>query len=91
MRTGLGEEDHVIDNRPWYTYREAARRVNRAVITIKRWRRHGMPMSWDTRGRRIVEHQVLLEWLRASIERDWKNRKKTLDTPIYAEDLLDLW
>lgn len=81
----------MIEDRRYYTYREAAARVNRAVITIKRWRRGGMPMTHDTQGRRIVEHHTLLRQLRTSLERDKKNRKNKPDTPMCAEDLLDLW
>lgn len=80
----------MIENRPWYTYREASQRVGRAVITIQRWRRHGMPMSWDSQGRRIVDHHTLLYWLRTTRERNDANRKIMRDTPMYAEDLLDL-
>lgn len=80
----------MIENRPWYTYREASARVGRAPITVKRWRRNGMPMSWDTQGRRIVSHETLLEWLRSTSERNDENRKNKPDTPIWAEDLLDL-
>ncbi len=81
----------MIENRRFYTYRQAAVRVNRAVITIKRWRRGGMPMTFDPHGRRIVEHHTLLKQLRTSIERDKKNRRNKPDTPKYADDLLDLW
>ncbi len=80
----------MIENRRYYTYRQAAVRVNRAVITIKRWRRGGMPMTFDTHGRRIVAHHTLLQQLRTSIERNDANRRNKPDTPKYAEDLLDL-
>lgn len=80
----------MIENRRVYTYRQAAVRVNRAVITIKRWRRGGMPMSFDPQGRRIVDHHTLLKQLRTSIERDAKNRRNKPDTPTTLEDLLDI-
>lgn len=80
----------MIENRAFYTYKQAAARVGRAVVTIQRWRRHGMTMSWDTRGRRIVDHHTLLRTLRETIQRNDANRKHQDDTPITAEDLLDL-
>lgn len=51
------------------TYREAARRVRRSIRTINRWRRAGMPMSWETRDHqrvRVVDEDTLLAW--------WRNR-----------------
>ena len=52
------------------TYREAAARVGRSVQAIKRWRRRGMPMGWDTRNGqmvRVVDEEVLLEEFRARL------------------------
>lgn len=49
------------------TYREAAKRVNRSVRTLWRWRRNGMPMGWAVRDGqrvRVVEEKVLLAWYR---------------------------
>lgn len=80
----------MIEDRPWYTYREASARVGRSLVTVKRWRRHGMAMSWDRQGRRIVDHGTLLRWLRETSERNDENRKILRDTPMWAEDLLDL-
>lgn len=54
----------------WLTYREAARRVRRALITVKRWRRNGMPMSTDSHGRRIVREDVLFDWFRSCLMAD---------------------
>lgn len=54
-----------------FTYREAARRVRRAPITIKRWRRNGMPMTWEIReGQRVrvVDEDVLLAWWRDRLD-----------------------
>lgn len=54
-------------------YREAARRVRRSVLTIKRWRRHGMPMGWERRSGqdvRVVREDVLLAWWRARMSAD---------------------
>ena len=45
----------------YLTYREAARRVRRSVRTIKRWRRAGLPMSFDEQGRRVVDERTLLD------------------------------
>lgn len=44
----------------YLTYREAASRVRRSTRTIKRWRRSGMPMTFDRRGRRVVAEGTLL-------------------------------
>lgn len=52
------------------TYREAARRVKRSIRTIKRWRRGGMPMTFDQQGRRVVTEQTLLAWWRARMTAD---------------------
>lgn len=53
----------------YLTYREAARKVQRSVKTIKRWRRHGMPMTW--RGRfRVVEVEILKAWWRDRMKAD---------------------
>lgn len=46
------------------TYRQAAQRVDRHVKTIKRWRRSGLPMSYDQHGRRVVDEATLLAWWR---------------------------
>lgn len=54
----------------YLTYREAATRVNRSVRAINRWRRNGMPMSWEVRdGKRVrvVELHTLLKWWRARL------------------------
>jgi phage terminase Nu1 subunit (DNA packaging protein) len=53
------------------TYREAASAVRRSVRTIKRWRRSGMPMTWDLRhGQkvRVVDEDVLFAWLRDRLD-----------------------
>lgn len=59
--------------------------------TIKRWRRDGMPMSWDKRGRRIVEEQILLAEYRRRLQSDpvrqQQIRKAMRDTP--PDELLD--
>ena len=80
----------MIENRDHYTYREAALRVRRAIVTVKRWRRHGMPMTFDDRGRRIVDHQTLLKWLRETIQRNDENRMNKRDTPREQPRLTDL-
>lgn len=49
------------------TYREAARRVERSVRTLWRWRKRGMPMGWairDGQRVRVVDEEVLLAWWR---------------------------
>ena len=60
----------------WLTYREAARRVRRSTDTIRRWRRHGMPMRFDGQGRRIVQEQVLLAWWRERLIADPVHRAR---------------
>lgn len=53
------------------TYREAARTVRRSVFTIKRWRRSGMPMSWEQRDGqrvRVVDEDVLFATLRDRLD-----------------------
>ncbi len=53
------------------TYREAARRVRRSIRTINRWRRAGMPMTWETRDHqrvRVVDEDVLLAWWRDRLD-----------------------
>lgn len=55
------------------TYREAARRVYRSIKTVKRWRRNGMPMSWDVRNGqrvRVVDEAILLAWWRGRLLAD---------------------
>lgn len=44
-------------------------------------------MTWDPQGRRIVEHETLLDYWRGTLERDKRNRGDTTPTPLYAEDL----
>ncbi|MGK9222267.1 MULTISPECIES: hypothetical protein [unclassified Microbacterium] len=52
------------------TYREAAARVRRSRRTIRRWRLNGMPMSFDSEGRRVVDEHVLLAWWRDRLQAD---------------------
>lgn len=52
----------------YLSYKEAAVRVHRSVRAINRWRRNGMPMTWEHRdGKRVrvVELDTLLAWWRA--------------------------
>jgi hypothetical protein len=70
------------------TYREAARRVRRSIRTINRWRRAGMPMTWEIQhGQRVrvVDEDVLLaHWrdrLDANPAHQWRLRQLTRDTP----------
>lgn len=66
------------------TYREAAKVTRRSVVTIKRWRRNGMPMGWETRDgqrHRVVEENTLKQWWRERMTADpvWQARlRKTL-------------
>lgn len=53
------------------TYREAASAVRRPVFTIKRWRRTGMPMTWERRDGqnvRVVDEDVLFATLRERLD-----------------------
>lgn len=54
----------------WLTYKQAAARVNRSRRTIRRWRLNGMPMTFDTHGRRVVDEEVLLAWWRGRLAAD---------------------
>nr|WP_274635547.1 hypothetical protein [Microbacterium bovistercoris] len=61
------------------TYREAASRVHRSIKTIKRWRRHGMPMGWalrDGQHVRVVEEEQLLGWYRGRLLADPVHRAR---------------
>ncbi|WP_427870559.1 hypothetical protein [Leucobacter luti] len=75
----------------WFTYREAAARVHRSTRTIKRWRRDGLPMTFDKTGRRIVEERTLLTEYRRRLAADpvhqQRIRSMTGDTP--SDELLD--
>lgn len=66
-----------------YTYRQAAHRVGRSIRTIKRWRRAGMPMTFDNAGMRVVEERVLLAWWRDRLNawptHQWRMRKLARD------------
>lgn len=63
----------------YLTYREAAKVARRSVITIKRWRRNGMPMGWQVRDgqrHRVVEESILKKWWRERMTADpvWQAR-----------------
>lgn len=62
------------DGVPLFTYREAAARVRRSVVSMKRWRRRrGMPMGWAVRDGqrvRVVREDVLLAYLRSALTAD---------------------
>lgn len=60
------------------TYREAAKRVRRSVRTIKRWRKGGMRMGFDTSGRRVVDEELLLAWWRARMTADPVHQRRLL-------------
>lgn len=56
---------------PTLTYREAAKRVRRSTITIKR--RNVLPMTWELRSGqrcRVVEERTLLAWWRDRLKAD---------------------
>lgn len=67
----------------YLTYREAAKVAHRSVITIKRWRRNGMPMSWQVREgqrHRVVDEAVLKQWWRERMIADpvWQARLRKM-------------
>ncbi|PRI10932.1 hypothetical protein [Leucobacter massiliensis] len=69
----------------WLTYREAAAKVGRSRRALQRWRRRGMPMRIDDRGRKIVHEVVLYAWYRKNLQ-SWpahqaKMRRIMRDTP----------
>ncbi|MBP3977858.1 WhiB family transcriptional regulator [Microbacterium sp. BLY] len=66
MRTGA-----VMVEERWYTYKQAAGRVRSSERTVRRWRRVGMPMSWeliDGQRTRVVREDVLLAWWRDAMD-----------------------
>lgn len=71
--------------RRWLTYREAAAELGRSKRAIQMWRRRGMPMSWDTQGRRIVDEDTLYTWYRKNLAawpaHQQKLRRIMRDTP----------
>jgi hypothetical protein len=74
----------------WLTYWQAARRVRRSVDTIQRWRRAGMPMSYDARGRRVVEEAVLLAYWRQAMVADPTRRKQYLTSHVAPPENEDI-
>lgn len=65
------------------TYREAAKVTRRSVLTIKRWRRNGMPMGWQVREgqrHRVVEEATLKAWWRDRMAADpvWQARLRKM-------------
>lgn len=65
------------------TYREAAKVTRRSVVTIKRWRRNGMPMGWETRDgqrHRVVDERTLKKWWRDRMTADpvWQARLRKM-------------
>lgn len=56
------------------TYREAAKRVGRSTLTIKRWRRRGLlPMGWGVQNGqrvRVVAETELLRCFRERLKAD---------------------
>lgn len=46
------------------TYRQAVKVARIGLSTVQRWRREGMPMGTDERGRRTVDIDVLFRWKR---------------------------
>lgn len=56
-----------------YTYRTAAKRVNRSDRTIRHWREWEMPMGWaiiEGHRTRVVEESVLLAHWRMHMKND---------------------
>jgi transposase len=75
------------------TYRQAARRVHRSVKTVKRWRRHGLPMGWDVQAGqkvRVVDEEVLLSWWRARLAADPVHQAR-LRAQLLREDEDHTW
>jgi phage terminase Nu1 subunit (DNA packaging protein) len=71
-----------------YTYREAADRVERSVRTINRWRRSGMPMSWEIRDGqrvRVVAEDTLLKWYRSRLAA-WPPHRYRMRRIVNADD-----
>lgn len=56
---------------PKLSYRERAKRVRRSVRTINRWRRSGMPMTWEARNVQplhAVDEEILLAHCRERLD-----------------------
>ncbi|GAA3948026.1 hypothetical protein [Microbacterium soli] len=67
----------------YLTYREAAKVTRRSVVTIKRWRRNGMPMGWEMRDgqrHRVVDERILKTWWRERMTADpvWQARLRKM-------------
>lgn len=61
----------VAEHETWYTYRAAARRVERSARTIRHWREWGMPMGWkviDGQRTRVVRGDILLQHFRMHLK-----------------------
>ncbi|GGH34081.1 hypothetical protein [Microbacterium album] len=77
----------------WLNYRQAAKRVSRSRRTIRRWKARGMPMTFDDRGRRVVDEEVLLAWWRGRLLADpihqarLKAKQKETQVEIDEEEL----
>lgn len=67
----------------WLSYREAAKLTGKSIVSIKRWRRNGMPMGWEIReGQRyrVVRKAILQKWWRERMTADpvWQNKLRRL-------------
>ena len=60
----------VDEGGPLYTYKGAAKKVGRSEGRIKQWRREGMKVEVDAKGRVVVRHSVLMDEFRQRIARD---------------------
>ena len=67
---------------PFLTYRQAAAKVGRSVLTIKRWRRRGqLEMGWEVRDGqrvRVVREDILLACWRERMKSDPVHQKRLL-------------
>lgn len=79
----MGMDDEPV----WLTYADAAKRVKRDHITIRRWSRQGMPMEWRTdeigQRYRVANLDVLLAWWRQTMTDSpvhfYKTRRKLIE------------
>lgn len=69
------------------TYRQAIVAARIGKTTIKRWRRLGMPMSTDEKGRRVVDEDVLFQWKRDMIRANPVRRRPGATQSVGVSDL----
>lgn len=79
----------------WLTYREAAQRVHRSTLTVKRWRRRGqLHMSWEIRNGqrvRVVQEEHLLACWRERMKSDPVHQQRIAQARREEGESRSLW